>query len=363
MSKKLLLFAVSISGLMLACKEKQVAETPESFRVVKPLITDTSYTNEYVAEIQALNYAEVRTRVKGYIEKIHVDEGQEVKTGELLISINSKEYEQELQRASAVVKSAEADLKAMELELLNTKRLFEKNIVSKAEFDLVSAKVDALRANVESAEAGKEQAALNLSFSRIRAPYGGVINRIPKKVGSLVEEGDMLTTISDIREVYAYFNLTESDYLKYISDTLDKESNVINLMLANNQPYQIEGKVEIIESEFDNNTGNIAIRAKFPNPDKILKHGSNGKIIVKRKLNQAMMVHQKSTFEVQDQLYVYLVNDDSTLSQRNIKHLMRLTDYFVVATGLKADEWILYEGVQKVKAGNKIAPQFELLKQ
>jgi len=143
-----------------------------------------------------------------------------------------------------------------------------------------------------------------------------------------------------------------------MSDTLDKESNIIRLMLANNQPYPLEGKVEIIESEFDNNTGNIAIRAKFPNPDKILKHGSNGKIIVKRKLYKAMMVHQKSTFEVQDQLYVYIMNADSTLSQRNIKHLMRLTDYFVIATGLKGDEWILYEGAQKVKTGHKIAPDF-----
>jgi membrane fusion protein (multidrug efflux system) len=361
MFNKFLLLVGGIFVLMSACKEKQVEEAPESFRVVKPIVKDTFYINEYVAEIQAINYAEVRTRVKGYIEKIHVDEGQQVKTGELLFSINSKEYEQELQRASAVVKSAEADLKAMELEMLNTKRLFEKNIVSKAEFDLVSAKVDALRANVESAEASKEQAALNLSFSRIRAPYSGVINRIPKKIGSLVEEGDMLTTISDTREVYAYFNLTESDYLKYISDTLDKESNVIRLMLANNQPYPLDGKVEIIESEFDNNTGNIAIRAKFPNPDGILKHGSNGKIIVKRKLANAMMVHQKSTFEVQDQLYVYIMNADSTLTQRNIKHLMRFPDYFVVATGLKGDEWILFEGVQKVKAGKKIAPDFKSL--
>lgn len=261
-----------------------------------------------------------------------------------------------------MVKSAEADLKAMELEMLNTKMLFEKNIVSMAEFDLVSAKVDALRANVESAEASKDQAVLNLSFSRIRAPYSGVINRIPKKVGSMVEEGDMLTTISDTREVYAYFNLTESDYLKYMSDTLDKESNIIRMMMANNQPYPLDGKVEIIESEFDNNTGNIAIRAKFPNPSKILKHGSNGKIIVKRKLQGAMLVHQKSTFEVQDQLYVYVMNPDSTLIQRNIKYLMRFPDYFVIATGLRGDEWILYEGVQKVKAGNKIAPQFESLK-
>jgi len=343
-----------------SCAQSPTNENPETFKVIHPFILDTTYTVEYVAEIQSVHYAEVRTRVKGYIEKIHVDEGKDVSVGELLFSINSKEFEQHLQKASATVKSAEAELKALEMELFNANRLFERDIVSKAEMELVAAKVEAQKANVEAAMAEKEQAALSLSFSRIKAPYGGVINRIPKKVGSLVDEGDMLTSISDSRNVFAYFNLSESDYLNYLMGDQDRSSNTIRLRLANNELYEHTGKIEIIESEFDPTTGNIAFRARFPNPNKILKHGSSGKILVERPLRQAMLVPQKSTFEIQDKLYVYVVKQDSVLELRNIIPKNRIPDYYILQEGLQVNERFVYEGVQKIKAGQKISP--ELLK-
>lgn len=338
-----------------SCDSKKETETIDTHQVISPLLKDAAYSREYVAEIQSVKYVEVRSKVKGYIEKIHVDEGRPVKEGQLLFTLNFLEFEKELQKANAAHKNALADVKAAEVELKNVKLLVEKNIVSKTELDVIKAKVEALKADVEEALAHKEQAALQLSFAQIKAPYLGIINRIPNKVGSLIAEGDMLTSISDNREVFAYFNLSESDYLNYIANG-EKQTQTVSLKLANNRPYGHEGKIEMIESEFDRATGNIAFRARFPNPEGILKHGANGKVIINKQLNNALLIPQKSTFEIQDKLYVFVVNQDGVLEQRNIIPKMRFPDFYAVESGLSKDEKIVFEGVGNLKDGHKIQP-------
>lgn len=336
-----------------SCNSKKEADTVDTYEVVNPLVKDATYSNEYVAEIHSVKYVEIRSKIKGYIEKIYVDEGQSVKQGQLLFKLNYLAFEKELQKANAAYKSAVADLKATEVELTNVKQLVEKEIISETELDVAKAKVDALKAGVEAALANKEQVALKLSSSQIKAPFNGYINRIPNKVGSLIAEGDMLTSISDSQEVFAYFNLSETDYLNYIS-ARGKKTKIVSLKLANNTLYDYEGEIEMIESEFDRATGNIAFRARFPNPAGLLKHGSNGKVIVNKELKNALLIPQKSTFEIQDKLYVFVVNQDSVLEQRNIIPKMRLPDFYVVESGLSKEEKILFEGVENVKDGNKI---------
>jgi membrane fusion protein (multidrug efflux system) len=286
-----------------------------------------------------------------------VDEGQFVQEGQLLFTVSSRLIRHELQKAEAALKNAIADLKAAEVELTNEKNLAEKNIVSKAELKMFEAKVEALKASVEEAEANKEQAALRVTFSQIKAPYHGILNRIMHKTGSLIEEGAMLTTISDNKEVFAYFNLSETDYLNFITSSDQEASKRVHLILANQQPYHHEGKIEIIESEFDKSTGNIAFRARFPNPERILKHGANGKVIVKKQLDSALLVPQQSTFEIQDKLYVFVVGKNRVVAQRNVVPKMRVPHYFVIESGLSKDETIVYEGVQSVKDGDSIVPQ------
>ena len=333
--------------------KKEADKKADTYEVVNPIVKDATYSNEYVAEIQSVKYVEVRSKVKGYIEKIYVDEGQPVKAGQLLFSLNFLEFEKELQKADAAYKNAIADVKVSEVELKNVKLLVEKNIVSKTELDVIKAKTDALKADVAEALAHKEQAALHLSFTQIKAPYHGIINRIPNKVGSLIAEGDMLTSISDNREVFAYFNLSEVDYLSYIGKK-EKETNTVSLKLANHALYGHEGKIETIESEIDHATGNIAFRARFPNPDGILKHGANGKVVINKQLKNALFVPQKSTFEIQDKLYVFVVNQEGVLAQRNIIPKRRFPDFYAVESGLSKDDKILFEGVANVKDGAKI---------
>jgi len=348
----LLLFCLIIAACDAAPEPKATTDT---YPVARPLVKDTSHSQEYVAEIHSVKYVELRSKIRAHIEKAHVDEGQTVKEGQLLFTLSAVKFEKELQKAHATYKNARAYLTAAEVELANVKHLVDKNIVAKAELEVAQAKVAALRADVEHANADKEQTALLLSFAQIKAPFNGTINRIPNKVGSLIAEGDMLTSISDSREIFAYFNLSEIDYLNYVMAGKLQAQNV-RLKLANDALYEHAGKIEMIESEFDRATGNIASRARFPNPDGILKHGANGKIIIERHLKNALLIPQKSTFELQDKIYVYVVKPDGTLSQRNIVPKLHLQDFYLLESGLSKDEKFLLEGSESVRDGQKIQP-------
>jgi RND family efflux transporter MFP subunit len=346
---------ISVCLLTVSCTYKKEADTIDTHKVIYPIVENVSYSSKYVAKIQSVGYVEIRSRIRGYIEKIYVDEGQPVKQGQLLFSLSSSVFEKEVQKANAAYKSAVADLKVAQVELANVTVLVDKNIISKSELHVIEAKVNALIADMEEAVANKEQVALNLSFSKIRAPHDGFINRIPKKVGSLIEAGDMLTSLSDNREVFAYFHLSEIDYLNYLAAGV-QETKMVNFELANHVLYGHEGTIEMIESEHDGSTGTIALRARFPNPDGLLKQGTNGKVIVNKTLKNALLIPQKSTFEIQDRLYVYVVNQDNVLEQRNIVHKMRLPKFYVVESGLSKDEQILFEGVENVMNGDKVHP-------
>ncbi|MBI4945301.1 MAG: efflux RND transporter periplasmic adaptor subunit [Bacteroidetes bacterium] len=357
MRKIALQLSISAMIFLSACSTDSKKETPEKFQVISPLIMDTTYQNEYVAEINALQNVEIRTRIKGFIENIYVDEGQIVKQGQTLFTISSKQYEQDLLKAKAGLKSALADLKSTEIDLENTKKLLDKKIVSKTELDMLETKVDAAKAKVEEAQSDEAQAILNLSFTEIKAPFDGIINRIPNKTGSLVEEGTLLTVISNNKEVFAYFNVSEKDYLDYTLSKQQGKSKEVSLVLANGSLYNHKGLIETTESEFDKSTGNIAFRAKFPNPEQVLKHGSSGKILVKTELKNAMLIPQKSTFEVQENIYVFVVDKEGKVQQRKVTPSLRLLQLYVISSGLSPNERIIYEGVQKVKDGDNIMPE------
>ena len=353
-----LLFSCTIT-LIISCfsKSKKEADNIEKFQVINPVISDTVYTNEYVAEIQSVQNVEIRARVKGFIEKIYVDEGKSVHAGQVLFTLSSKEFKEDLLQANAQLKSALAELKSIEVSTKNTRLLVEKNIVSKSELETAEARKEALEAKIEESKSAISVAELNLSFTQIRAPFSGVLNRIPNKTGSLVEEGTLLTTISDNREVFAYFNVSEKDYLDYIISSEKGKSKEVSLLLSNGNLYSRKGIIETTESEFNRSTGNLAFRAKFPNPDQILKHGSSGKVLVKNELKSALLIPQKSTFEIQENTYVYVLGNDNTVQMRKIIPSIRLPHLYVVSSGLSLNDQIIYEGIQRVKEGDKIIPQ------
>lgn len=352
------LFIIITAGII-SCSstEGKSVDQTGTYRVINPVVTDTTYQEEYVAEIHALQNIEIRTRVKGFIEQIHVDEGKTVREGQLLFTLSSRSFREDLLKANAQYKSAQAELKAVKVEVKNTRILVDKGIVSKSELEVVVAKKEAVQARIEEANAAITLAKLNLSFTEVRAPFAGVINRIPNKRGSLVEEGTLLTTLSNNKEVFAYFNFSESDYLNFIRSNHKHQDQKVDLKLANNTIYEHKGNVEVSESEFDPTSGNIAFRARFPNPQMLLKHGGNGKVIVTKSLNNAILVPQRSTFEIQDKIFVYVVNDKKVIRQQPIVPKMRIPHFYVIEKGISPNETIVYEGVENLRDGQKIKSQ------
>ncbi len=319
-------------------KEEKVEE--DKYIVTNPVVMDTSFTKEYVSQIRSVRNIELRAQEKGYLQNIYVDEGQYVTAGQLLFKIMPKIYEAELLKAQSEVLAAQIDLQ-------NAKMLADKNIVSKSEQTMAQAKLAQAQADVSLAK-------LHLSFTEIRAPFAGTIDRIPKKLGSLIDEGELLTSLSDNSKMYAYFNVSETEYLDYQNNIKGRGNSTVNLLLANNQLLKYKGKVEVIESEFDNETGNIAFRASFPNTDKLLKNGQTGKVMMLVPVVNALIIPQKATYEVQDKKYVFVVDKNNVVKTREITITGEVPDLYVVKSGLDANDKIVLEGVQKVKDDDKI---------
>ncbi|WP_410697176.1 efflux RND transporter periplasmic adaptor subunit [Chryseobacterium sp. SIMBA_028] len=338
--------ALSILLLAVSCnKKKEEKEEVTTYPVTSPVVMDTVINKEYVAQIQSVKNIEVRAQEKGFLEKIFVDEGQYVQAGQTLFRIMPKLYQAELLKAKAEVEQAS-------IELRNATTLAGNNIVSKNEKAMAKAKLDAANAEMKLAQ-------IHLSFTDIKAPFSGIINRIPLKLGSLVDEGDLLTSLSDNTSIYTYFNVSEPEYLSYQTHAADRGSNQVSLITANGETYSQKGEIQTIEGEFDNETGNIAFRAKFPNPDKLLRNGETGKVQMTMPVHNALIIPQKATYEIQDQKYVFVIDKNGIAKSRNIKIGYELQDLYVVSSGISKGDQILLEGVQKVKDDQKVKTKYQ----
>ena len=355
-----IIFLIFIISLV-ACQSQTNSETlptneQNTYSVLMPVLKDTSYTQEYVAEMVAIQNVEIRAKLKGYLRKIYVDEGSSVAAGQTLFQIDNEELSQELAKTKAAFRSAEAEARTAELEVNNIRLLVEKNVVSKVELDLAQAKWDVLKAKVEEAKAEIAGIELQISFTEIKAPFAGVINRIPYKTGSLVDEGTLLTTLSENSEMFGYFNLSEKEYLDFRTKEWNKK-DAVGLRLVNDALYNQRGTIETIAGEFNQETGNIAVRVRFSNPDRLLKHGESGKILLENPIGKALLIPQKAVFEIQHKSYVYVVDANNRIKRQNIVPKLRLAHWCVVESGLSAQDKVLYEGIQLVKEGDQINPK------
>jgi membrane fusion protein (multidrug efflux system) len=335
-------------------KEESQIEIPE-LEVTQPIQVDTSISNEYVADIHAFQNVEIRARVKGYLEKVNTDEGRAVKKGQVLFTINNLEYKTELLKSKAILEQTDAEVKAAEIELQNTRLLVEKKVISTNQLLIAKAKLDALKAKREEAKAHVKSDELNVDFSTIRAPFDGFIDRIPFKAGSLIDDGSLLTTLSDTKDIFAYFSVNENEYLEFAKIRKNNASAVpVDLKLSNGEIYSHKGQIETIEAEIDKSTGNIAFRAKFPNPEKLLKHGASGKIVMQKKIKNYWLIPQKSVFEIQERSYVFLKKADGSVQMKKLVPSYRIEHFYLVQSGFEKTDQILIEGIQSIKQGQKI---------
>lgn len=315
------------------------------FLVTSPLKKDTVITREYVSQIHAIQHIEVRALEKGYLEKIYVDEGQFVKKGQLMFQIMPMIYNAEMQKA-------QAEANFVEIEYQNTKQLLEKNVVSPNELALAKAKLD--KANAELA-----LAKVHLGFTEIKAPFDGIMDHFQVRLGSLINEGDLLTTLSDNSEMWVYFNVPEAEYLNYRTNVTEENLLKVNLLLANNQIFKYPGVVKAIEADFNNETGNIAFRATFPNPDGLLRHGETGNVEMTVPLKNAIIIPQKATYEILEKKYVFVVDKNNVVHSKEITVASEMPDLYIVKDGLSENDKILLEGIRKVKDNDKIEYEYE----
>lgn len=351
------LVLISCEASLISCQKSQSSEAPIEgyFPVSNPRLIDTIYTKEYVTEIQARKNVEIRSKVAGFLEGIHVDEGDFVRQGQILFTVSGRQYTVDLQRAEASLHAAQADFNLARVELENTRLLVGKNIEGESQLEMAEAKADAAKSRIGEAHAAVSMARLQLELSQIRAPFDGVINRIPYKVGSLIEEGTLFTNIADDKEVFAYFNITENEYLDFEEQHQNSLKQTINLILANGKKLPHEGTVETVENQIDSETGNLTFRARFSNNEQLLKHGSSGKVSITHKLDDALLVPRKSVFEVQDIYYVFVVTKGDTVRRRQVVPTMRLDNFYVIGTGINKEDKIVLEGTIKLKDGDKIS--------
>jgi len=346
---KKIIMLVSLCALLYnaGCKSEEKEEKKEDVKllVTNPIRRDTTIASDYVCQIRSIQHIELRALERGYLSKIYVDEGQLVKKGQLMFQILPVQYQAELQKAQAEANYAE-------LEYKNTKSLADSNIVSRNELALAKAKLDKAKAEVQVAQ-------VHLGFTEIRAPFDGIMDHFYVREGSLLSEGDLLTILSDNSKMWIYFNVPEAEYLNYKTGSAANAPLKVKLRMANHEMFQFPGIVETIEADFNNETGNIAFRATFPNPNRLLRHGETGNIIVDKPLKNALIIPQKATFEILDKKYVFVVDDKNVVHQRQVTIAAEMQDLYAISEGLAENEKILLEGIRKVHNNDKITYHFE----
>ncbi|HEY0679676.1 MAG TPA: efflux RND transporter periplasmic adaptor subunit [Chitinophagaceae bacterium] len=325
----------------------------------------TTY-QEYSASLEGSRDIEIRPQVVGVLDKIYVDEGAYVKKGQPLFKINDRIYREQLNNSRAALSAAKANLANAQINLAKIKPLVQNNVVSDVQLKTAQAAYDAAAANVSQAEAVVQNAEINLGYTLITAPASGYVGRIPFKTGSLAGTSTIepLTVLSEINEVYAYFSLSENDFLQFenqfpgktVQEKL-KSIPPVELVLADNSIYTHKGKVQAVSGQFNNSMGAISFRATFKNPDGLLRSGNTGKIRIPRALVSTVVVPQESTFELQDKVFVFLLADSNKVTSKPITIAGRSGNYYLVEKGISAGDKIVYNGLDRLREGVMIQPQ------
>lgn len=339
--------------------------TPQLPVITVSNTTATTY-KEYAASLQGSKDIEIRPQVNGYLDKIFVDEGAFVKKGQPLFHINDQPYAEQLNNAKATLAAAKANQVNAQINVTKIAPLVQNNVVSDVQLKTAQAAYDAATANVAQAEAMVQNAAINLGYTTIKAPVDGYLGRIPLKTGSLVGLSTIepLTVISELQEVYAYFSLSENDFIQFkyqfpgktVEEKI-KQMPAVELVLADGSVYKQKGKVQLVTGQFSNTIGTISFRAAFPNEDRLLRSGNTGKVRISQLQQDALVVPQEATFEIQDKVFVFAVGDSNKVQSKPITINGKTAVYYFAAGGVKAGDKIVFAGTGNLRDGMKIIPQ------
>ena len=357
---------IAFNSCNTSAASNQAAQPLQELPVISVNTYPVSTYQEFTASLEGNRDIEIRPQVDGYLDKIYVDEGASVHKGELLFHIDARPYDEQLNNAKANLLSAKAALENAQINVDKLTPLVKSNVVSEVQLKSAQASFDAAKANVAQAQSAVSSANINLDFTNIVAPADGFIGSIPLKTGSLVGRSitEPLTILSETKEMHVYFSMSETDFLKFKNEipgnTIEekiKHLPEVELVMPNDSVYEQKGKVEIVQGQFDKATGAINFRATFPNTLGLLRSGNTGRIRIPRQLASSVIVPQSATFDMQDKVFVFSINDSNQVTGKPISISSRAGDYYVVTNGLNAGDKIVYQGLDRLRDGMKINPQ------
>lgn len=346
--------------------ENYGAPPPPQLPVLALATTSATTHTEYSASLEGKVNVEIRPQVEGYLEKIYVDEGAYVRAGQPLFKINDRVYDEQLNNAKSSLAGALANVQRAKVEVDRLTPLVENQVISEIQLKTAKAAHEAAVAAAEQAKAQVGNAQINVGYTYIKAPVSGYVGRFPFRTGSLVGKGEdePLTLLSDVSEIYAYFSLSEPDFIafknQFNGNTIEdkvKQVPPVELILADGSTYSEKGKLEIVEGQFDKTMGAITFRATFPNKGNVLRSGNTGKIRIPELLKSVIVIPQEATFEVQDKVFVFAVNDSNKVASKPIRISGKTSSYYFVESGVEPGEKIVLTGTGNLREGAAIVPQ------
>lgn len=362
--------ALTAAGLLSSCGKSDsgatMAQQAPTLQVLTVEQSNSTLDKNYPAILRGKTDIEIRPQVTGFITKVHVDEGQRVRKGQVLFTLDQVQYQAAVDQALASVNAARTAVTSAQITADNKKRLLDKNIISRSDWQIADNQLATAKAQLSQAQAALTSAKKNLAYTVVTAPSDGVVGSIPNREGSLASPGSMepLTTVSDNSQMYAFFSLTEKDLLDMTDggtrplEAAVKAMPEVTLILADGTRYPLGGKVATVSGVLDNATGSASVRALFPNPSGMLRSGNTGQVSIPVNTEAAIVIPQKATFEIQDLKYVYTLNDSNKTVTTAIQVLPENDGKnYVVTSGLKPGDRIVTEGIgTTVRADMQINP-------
>ncbi|MEO4006180.1 efflux RND transporter periplasmic adaptor subunit [Flavobacterium sp. CAU 1735] len=318
---------------------------------------EANVTNTYPGSIEGSVNVDIKAQVTGYLETVYVKEGDYVEKGQRLFRIKDEVFQEQVANSDAGLKAAVAAQASAKIELEKLKPLVDGKVVSDIQLKEAQARYSAATAQVAQAKATLGSSKINADFTLIKAPVSGFIGRIPNRIGNLVTPADAtpLTTLSEINTVSVYFSMSESDYIAYKKETHPKES--VSLILADGSTYEHKGKLETASGNIDRTTGSMPMKALFVNPDKLLRSGGTGRVVIDHTKNSVIQIPRTSVKDIQDKFFVFKLADSNKVVMLPIQISGNSSDSFLVKSGVQTGDKIAINRIDALTEGMAVIPK------
>ena len=355
--KKLMMFA-AVAVTLVSCGGGGGRPTfgDNEFPVTTVGTSSADMQSTFPAMIKGVQDVEIRPKVQGFLTQINVKEGQTVSAGQILFVLDNETYQAQVRQAQAAVNTAQQQVNTAQLTYENSKMLHENKVIGDYELKTSENAFESAKAQLAQAQAAVASAREQLSFCFVKSPASGVVGTLPFKKGALVSASNTLTTVSNISSMEVYFSVTEKDAMALSAAGLGSLPPV-KLQLADGSIYAHEGKVIKMSGVIDQATGTVQLIATFTNPEKLLKSGGAGTIIIPRQATSAIIIPQSCVSEVQNKKFVYTLGKDNKVKYTEIKvDPQDDGNSFIVTDGLKAGDKYVTNGITKLNDGMEIVP-------